>query len=135
MLALRQRYGPGFWGVPGGVVDAGETPAQAAVREAREEVGLAVRLTRLVGLYTLQGGGWPDVLAYVFEGEPESPVSALRLDPGEVAQALWLTPADLAERQPLLPDVEAALQDRAAGRYGAVRAVQRRRHLPPLDLG
>ncbi|MFC6592488.1 NUDIX hydrolase [Deinococcus lacus] len=55
VLALRQSYGLGFWGVPGGVVDASETPAQAAVREAREEVGLEVSLGSVLGVYTLQG--------------------------------------------------------------------------------
>lgn len=34
----------GFWEFPGGKIEAGETPAEAAIREAREEVGLAVRL-------------------------------------------------------------------------------------------
>jgi len=32
------------WGLPGGLLDRGELPAAAAVREAREEVGLAVEL-------------------------------------------------------------------------------------------
>lgn len=31
-----------FWSVPGGIIDAGETPRQAAIREAREEVGIAL---------------------------------------------------------------------------------------------
>lgn len=40
------------WGLPGGEIEIGETPAQAAVREVFEETGLRVKLTRLVGLYT-----------------------------------------------------------------------------------
>ncbi len=31
-----------YWSFPGGIVDAGQTPAEAAVREVREEVGLAI---------------------------------------------------------------------------------------------
>jgi 8-oxo-dGTP pyrophosphatase MutT (NUDIX family) len=36
------------WGTVGGAVDPGESPAEAAIREAREEIGVEIRLTRLV---------------------------------------------------------------------------------------
>lgn len=50
-LLLIQRKGDpekGKWSMPAGFVDAGEDPAHAAEREAREETGLQVRVTALL---------------------------------------------------------------------------------------
>ena len=41
--------GRGLWSVPGGRVEAGETPRQAVVREVEEETGLRITPGRLVG--------------------------------------------------------------------------------------
>jgi ADP-ribose pyrophosphatase YjhB (NUDIX family) len=52
-LAVRRAREPraGWWDLPGGFCDAWEPPAEAAVREAREELGLGVRLVRFIGMY------------------------------------------------------------------------------------
>ena len=47
-LIERQRAGMHYFTFPGGHVEAGETPEQAAVREAREELGLDVSIQRLL---------------------------------------------------------------------------------------
>ena len=68
LLFVRRAIEPGLgrWSFPSGYVDRGESVEEAAVREVREETGLDVRLTGLVGLYSSKDS--PVVLA-VYEGE------------------------------------------------------------------
>ena len=45
----------GYWALPGGRVDAGETVEETVVREVKEETGLDVRIVRKIGEYHESG--------------------------------------------------------------------------------
>ncbi len=50
-ILLERRSDNGAWGLPAGAIDPGETPAEAVVREVREETGLLVEPERLLGVF------------------------------------------------------------------------------------
>lgn len=52
IVLIERRHPPLGWAIPGGFVDVSETVEHAAVREAREEVSLAVTLVALLGVYS-----------------------------------------------------------------------------------
>ena len=54
-ILLTKRTDNGRWCLPGGGMDPGESVEEACVREAYEETGLQVKVTRLVGVYTTPG--------------------------------------------------------------------------------
>lgn len=51
-LLLIHRVDNDLWALPGGAIEIGETVSQAVVREVREETGIDVEVTGLVGIYS-----------------------------------------------------------------------------------
>ncbi len=96
-LALRRVREPsaGRWDLPGGFCDGYEHPADAAVREAREELGVTIELVTFLGMYVgdyaFQGEHLPVLdcfwLAEITDGE-------LVPDPSEASELDWLPLAD-----------------------------------------
>ncbi|MFC8716048.1 NUDIX domain-containing protein [Kitasatospora sp. NPDC057198] len=79
--------GTQVWQFPGGQMDAGETPDQTALREAREEMGLTLACGRLLAVhFRLPEATWPaNKIGLIFDGGQLSTeqIAAIRLDPGE----------------------------------------------------
>jgi 8-oxo-dGTP diphosphatase len=65
LVLVRRAIDPGYgkWVFPGGYVDRGEPLTVAAIREAREECGLDVRLDGLVNIYSYPGRA-PVIVVY-----------------------------------------------------------------------
>ena len=51
-VLLQKRGDSCMWGFPGGAIEIGETPEQAAIRELKEETGLDAEVQSLLGVYT-----------------------------------------------------------------------------------
>jgi len=51
-VLMHRRSDSGNWSLPGGVMDIGETLGQCVIREVKEETGLDIELTGLLGIYT-----------------------------------------------------------------------------------
>ena len=65
VVLVRRAIEPGYglWVFPGGYVDRGEQVLDAALREAREESGLEIRIEELVNVYSY-GGTAPIIIVY-----------------------------------------------------------------------
>ncbi|MDQ3250285.1 MAG: NUDIX domain-containing protein [Chloroflexota bacterium] len=91
-VLLTQREDFEVWCLPGGHIDAGESAAAVAIREAREETGLDVHLLRLVGVYTRLGSA-DDIHTVCFAAQPTGGI--LQAQVGEVIDLAYFAPDDL----------------------------------------
>jgi len=66
IVLVRRAIHPGYgkWVFPGGFVDRGEAVLTAAVREAREEAGIEIRIDHLLNVYSYPGLA-PVIIVYV----------------------------------------------------------------------
>jgi ADP-ribose pyrophosphatase YjhB (NUDIX family) len=62
--------GYGLWCLPGGFVNDDEDPAAAAVRECMEEIGAAVEVTALIGVYHVPKTAASSMIGIAYLGRP-----------------------------------------------------------------
>ena len=51
-VLLEKRSDCGWWGLPGGRLEVGESVSETAVREVKEETGLDIEVVCLIGIYS-----------------------------------------------------------------------------------
>lgn len=98
----RLRAHPGQFALPGGRVDDGETPEQAALRELHEELGLLTTPDTIVGRlddYVTRSG----YVMSPFVVRSTTPVAALVPSPDEVDVLYAVTPAELDAEPRFVP--------------------------------
>jgi 8-oxo-dGTP diphosphatase len=104
-LIERHRSGLHYFAFPGGHVDEGETPEQAAIRETQEELGLQVTLKQLVAKIGWQGKWQYYYLAEVTGGIFGTGTGQEMVTPlpeRGTYHPIWMPITDLLD-QPVLP--------------------------------
>lgn len=92
VLLVKQTYGGRLWTMPGGDVEAGESLADAAVREIKEETGLDVRPQGLFGVRNRPGQTLSVFVVEQVGGEMRTSV------PGEIEAVGWFSLGDIHAR-------------------------------------
>lgn len=93
IVLLRRGIPPGYgaWAQPGGFLESDETTIMGAVRETREETGLLVEPTRIVGIYARPQAGVAVVVyeARITGGEMTTTPEALEVRPYPLDDIPW----------------------------------------------
>ena len=97
MLLVKRAIQPflGWWDIPGGFLEEDEHPGTGAIREVREETGLEVRLTELLGFY-MDRYSYDDTGSYCLNIYFWAEVEGGREVPADdAAELAWFAPDEL----------------------------------------
>jgi 8-oxo-dGTP diphosphatase len=113
-ILLLRRKDNDKWTMPGGTLDYGESLIECAMREVREETGLSIRISGLIGTYSD-----PNILIAYSDGEVRQEftlVYSAEIESGELkidqesTEARWVTLSSAAEL-PLAASQRRRLED------------------------
>jgi ADP-ribose pyrophosphatase YjhB (NUDIX family) len=119
-ILLARRRDIGWWNLPGGGLERGETVDEALRRELREEIGAEVEIVRLSGIYSKPRKD-EVVLTFLCRLAPGAEHALRTTD--EVSEIGWFAPGDLPPD--LLPKHRERVADALAGRPEAALRAQR----------
>lgn len=112
-ILLEKRSDCGWWGLPGGRIEPGESVRQAAIREVKEETGLTVEITRLLGVYSEPAGRivtYPDNVVHLVDIVLEARILSGELSCSSESEMLeFLDPGQLPTE--IVPPAQKPLQD------------------------
>jgi 8-oxo-dGTP pyrophosphatase MutT (NUDIX family) len=100
VLLVKPHYREG-WLIPGGLVEEGEFPFAACVREIKEELGLEIYPTRLLCLdYVGRHGSVPEGVMFIFDGGTigSSEILSIVLEEGELSDARFMSKPESLDR-------------------------------------
>ena len=118
-VLMIRRTDSGNYSLPGGVMELGESIAEAAIREAKEETGFDVAITGVIGIYSDPG----HLIEYTSDGEVRqefTTVFSAHLVGGkatlssESSEVTWIDPKAI-ERVPMTESVRQRLRHHLAG--------------------
>lgn len=125
LILLERRSDNGLWGLPGGRIEPGESIVQTALREAKEETGLTVAVTRLMGVYSGPEERivtFPDNVVQLLDIMLEAQIVAGELAcSSESSELQFFHPSAFPPEAEIVPPAKLPLRDIAAGLCGVVR--------------
>ncbi|QMS84578.1 NUDIX hydrolase [Candidatus Xianfuyuplasma coldseepsis] len=99
-ILLQLRGDDHTWGLPGGIMELGETLEETCVREVFEETGLHITIDRLLGPYYNRNKVWPNgdqahVICFVYHAQVSR--GSLTIDGDETLDLKYFKYSELPE--------------------------------------